>query len=107
MVQLQRVKGEVGLVLNLCPGFTALIEPLVCDAGEVEGISSNNRTDQGVVLTHNWATRRANRDGGNYRDYSNVEMKCNLFFLFNLICLSSTAGLPHTVPILTLFKAYF
>jgi len=65
---LQRVKGEVGLVLNLCPGFTALIEPLVCDAGEVEGVSSNNRTDQGVVLTHNWATRGVNRDGGNYRE---------------------------------------
>ena len=77
MVYLQRVKSEVGLVLNLCPGFTALIEPLVCDAGKVEGISSSNRTDQGVVLTHNWATRGVNRDGGNYRDYSIVEMKCN------------------------------
>jgi len=64
-------------VLNWCPGFTALIEPLVCDAGEAEGVSSNNRTDQGVVLTHNWPTRGVNRDGGNYRDYSKVEMKCN------------------------------
>jgi len=61
MVQLQRVKGEDGLVLNWCPGFTALIEPLVCDAGKVEGISSSNRTDQGVVLTHNWPTRGVNQ----------------------------------------------
>jgi len=66
---LQRVKGEVGLVLNWCPGFAALIEPLVCDAGEVEGVSSNSRTDQGVVLTHNWATRGMNRDGGDYREW--------------------------------------
>ena len=50
MVQLQRVKFDDLLSLNLSLGAPSLIEPSIGNAGEVEGVSSSDRTAQAIVF---------------------------------------------------------